>query len=112
MASSPLHIDLQKEDGLTLHWDDGTQSFYSIEYLRAHSPSADHRQLQEEMAKNPLTVLPSGMADQSGPLVAIDAKLVGNYAINITFSDGHKTGIYTWQYLRCIDPGQATSDTD
>jgi DUF971 family protein len=29
---------------------------------------------------------------------------VGNYAIKITFSDGHDTGIYSWVYLRSIDP--------
>ena len=28
-----------------------------------------------------------------------DAELVGNYAIRIVFSDGHDTGIYTWDYL-------------
>lgn len=112
MTSPPLHIDLKKDHGLTLHWDDGTQSFFPIDFLRAHSPAADHRQLQEEMAKNPLTVLPSGMGGQSGPLVATDAKLVGNYAINITFSDGHKTGIYTWSYLRSIDPSQPVSNSD
>ena len=112
MTTPPLHIDLKKDQGLTLHWEDGTKSFYPIEYLRAHSPAADHRQLQDEMARNPLTVLPSGMANQSGPITAVDAKLVGNYAINITFSDQHKTGIYTWSYLRSIDPRQSSTDTE
>jgi DUF971 family protein len=31
--------------------------------------------------------------------------MVGNYAIRIRFSDGHDTGIYSWAYLREIDPG-------
>jgi hypothetical protein len=58
------------------------------------------------MAKNPLTVLPSGAGGGSGggALVATGAELVGNYAIKITFSDGHDTGIYSWVYLRSIDP--------
>jgi hypothetical protein len=34
----------------------------------------------------------------------LDAALVGNYALKIRFSDGHDTGIYSWAYLRRIDP--------
>ena len=60
-------------------------------------------QLREEMARNPLTVLPPS-AGHAGPLEATGAELVGQYAIRITFSDGHDTGIYSWSYLRQIDP--------
>jgi DUF971 family protein len=70
------------------------------------SPSADARQLRTEQARNPLTVLPSSAAGPAaGPLVALSAEMVGNYAIRIRFSDGHDTGIYSWAYLREIDPG-------
>ena len=99
---APRHIDLKKDRGLTVEWQDGATSYYSIAYLRRMSPSADARELREKMQKNPLTVLPSSRA--SGPLVAVDAQLVGNYAIQITFSDGHGTGLYSWKYLREIDP--------
>ncbi len=102
---SPRNLDLKKDSGLTVEWSDGATSFYPIAYLRRMSPSAEARQLREELAKNPLTVLP--MARASGPLVAVDAELVGNYAIKIRFSDGHETGIYSWEYLREIDPGEA-----
>ena len=99
----PAKLDLKKDKGLTIEWADGTTSYYSITYLRRMSPSADMRQLREEMAKNPLTVLPAGTGG-SGPLTATGAELVGNYALKITFSDGHDTGIYSWVYLRSIDP--------
>lgn len=102
----PVHLDLKKDQGLTIQWADGTSSHYPIAYLRKMSPSADAKALREEMARNPLTVLPSSMAQHTGPLVAVDAELVGNYAIRIRFSDGHNTGIYSWRYLREIDPGQ------
>lgn len=65
------------------------------------SPSADARDLRERMAANPLTVLPATAA--VGPLTAVDAELVGRYAIRIRFSDGHDTGIYSWRYLRQLD---------
>lgn len=99
----PAKLDLKKDKGLAVQWADGTSSYYSIAYLRRMSPSADMKQLREEMAKNPLTVLPAG-AGGGGLLVATGAELVGNYAIKITFSDGHDTGIYSWVYLRSIDP--------
>lgn len=99
----PTRLDLKKDRGLTVEWPDGTASYYPVAYLRRMSPSADMRQLRDEMAKNPLTVLPGG-GRASGPLVAESAELVGNYAIRIRFSDGHDSGIYSWRYLREIDP--------
>lgn len=100
---APAAIDLKKDRGLTIQWADGSASYYSIAYLRRMSPSADMRQLRAEMQKNPLTVLPSS-AGATGPITAATAELVGNYAIRIRFSDGHDTGIYSWAYLREIDP--------
>jgi DUF971 family protein len=108
----PRNIDLKKDRGLTIEWADGTTSYYTIAYLRKMSPSAEMRDLREKMQKNPLTVLPSSMAKRAGggPLVAEDAELVGNYAIRIRFSDGHSTGIYSWEYLRAIDPAAPKPD--
>lgn len=99
---TPTNLDLKIDRGLTIQWADGTGSYYSIAYLRRMSPSADQRELRKHMRKDPLTVLPSAPA--SGELVATDAELVGNYAIKIVFSDGHASGIYTFAYLRQIDP--------
>ena len=93
-----------------MQWPDGSTSFYSIPYLRKMSPSADAKQLREEMARNPLTVLPASMAKQTGPLTAIDAEFVGNYAIRIRFSDGHETGLYSWKYLKEIDPAASRQE--
>lgn len=104
MEPAPRHIDLKKDRGLTVQWADGSTSTFSIAYLRKMSPSAEMRQLREEMATNPLAILPGGRA---GPLAAEGVEVVGNYAIRLRFSDGHQTGIYTWDYLRQIDPARA-----
>lgn len=101
---APVHLDLKKDRGLTVQWADGTTSYYSIVYLRKMSPSADMRQLRDEMVRNPLAILPAGLG---GTILATHAELVGNYAIKIVFSDGHDTGIYSWEYLRRIDPQRA-----
>ncbi len=109
---TPQHLDLKKDKGLTVLWSDGATSYYSIAYLRRMSPSADMKNLRESMAKNPLTVLPASKGT-TGPLVALGAELVGNYALKIRFSDGHDTGIYSWEYLREIDPeAPKASDTN
>jgi DUF971 family protein len=100
----PVHLDLKRDTALTVRWSDGTTSVYPIAYLRRMSPSADARQLREEMARNPLTVLPASAGRSSGPLTAEGAEMVGNYALRVRFSDGHDTGIYSWSYLREIDP--------
>ena len=103
---TPKHLDLDKTKGLTVQWQDGATSFYPIAYLRKMSPSAEQRALREQMARNPLTVLPASAAAHSGePLSATGAEMVGNYAVKIIFSDGHDTGIFSWEYLRQIDPG-------
>lgn len=107
----PTKIDLKKDRGLTVEWADGVTSYYSIPYLRKMSPSAEQRELREEMERNPLTVLPSSMANSAGDIAATNAELVGNYALRIEFSDGHRTGLYSWTYLREIDPALAGERT-
>jgi DUF971 family protein len=107
MTRPPRHLDLQRDRGLTVHWADGTSSFYPVEYLRRMSPSAETRKLREELERNPLTVLPNSAA-RAGPLTALSAELVGTYAVRIRFSDGHDTGLFSWSYLREIDPAPAS----
>lgn len=103
----PRRLELKKDEGLLVEWSEGRESFYPIALLRRMSPSAEMRKLREEQAKNPLTVLPASAARASsgGALRAESAELVGNYALRIRFSDGHETGLYSWAYLREIDPG-------
>jgi DUF971 family protein len=96
---TPLHFDVQKERGLRVEWDDRSTSFYPCDLLRRMSPSADSKATREDLAHNPLAILPS---TNSGPIAILDAHLVGNYAIRFTFSDGHSAGIYTWDYLRSL----------
>lgn len=106
---SPKHLDVKREKGITVQWNDGTVKFYSIVLLRKQSPSADARQLREEMARNPLTVLPaSALSSSDKPLTIVNVEPVGHYALRIIFSDGHNTGIYSWGYLWNL-PGEVVS---
>lgn len=103
---SPAHLELKKDHGLTVTWSDGSTSFYPIAHLRRMSPSADMRQLRDQIRSNPLTVLPVARTGRNIPLTVTSAELVGNYAIKLVFSDGHSSGIFSWTYLRGIDPSK------
>ena len=65
----------------------------STEFLRVHSPSAEVQGHSPEQA-----VLQVGKENVSINKI----EPVGNYAIKIFFSDGHDTGLYSWQYLHML----------
>lgn len=95
---------------MTVTWADGRVSFYPVVHLRKWSPSAEARELREQLASNPLTVLPTGAVSGDEPLTIVDVQRVGNYAVRIMFSDGHDTGIYSWRYLRDIELAARSGD--
>jgi DUF971 family protein len=106
----PRHLELKKTEALTIHWVDGRVTVYPVKHLRRLSPAADARQQREELAANPLAVLPASAVGSDEPLSIERLKLVGRYAIQIFFSDGHSTGIYSWEYLQQIDPTTTSPD--
>jgi len=107
MPPRPRQLDLNKEQGLSVLWEDGRKSFYPIPYLRKLSPSADMKALREQIAKNPLTVLPaSAVSKSSEPIRATGAELVGNYAIKNGGAGIINHTEHSWEYLREIDPSE------
>lgn len=99
---TPLDLDLQKDSALTVRWSDGKTSVFPVAALRRWSPSAEASEFRKAQASNPLTVMPAG-GGSSDPVVATSAELVGRYALRICFSDGHATGLFSWDYLRALD---------
>lgn len=90
-APIPTEITLhQKSQVLEITFADGKTSRLPAEFLRVHSPSAEvrgHGPGQE--------VLQAGKKNVE--IVAVEP--VGHYAIQLRFSDGHDTGIYSWDLL-------------
>ena len=90
-APIPTHLELHTASrALELRYADGVSYRLSCEYLRVHSPSAEvqgHGPGQQTL--------------QTGKkLVSIERiEAVGNYAIQLFFSDGHDSGIFSWSYL-------------
>jgi DUF971 family protein len=79
-----------KSRTLEVTFDDGSEFSLPFEFLRVYSPSAEvrgHGSGQE--------ILQTGKRDIQ--LTALEP--VGNYAVQPHFSDGHNTGIFSWDYL-------------
>lgn len=105
-AVTPKDLTVKLEaQRLLIEWQDGRGSTYDLGTLRRVCPCASCRTEREEQAKNPLTIL---KFDPAKARVS-SAKLVGNYAIQFTWSDGHNTGIFDFRFLRSIDDDAARS---
>ncbi len=91
---TPGKIQLHRQSRqLELHF--GEESWrLDAEYLRVHSPSA-------EVRGHGRAILQTGKKNVGIKQI----EKAGNYALKITFDDGHDTGIYTWGYLHdlCVN---------
>lgn len=96
----PTEITLHRgSKRLELAFDDGSRFDLPFEFLRVYSPSAEvrgHGPGQE--------TLQQGKRDVD----IVDIAPVGNYAIKPTFSDGHDSGLYSWDYLYALGRDQET----
>jgi len=94
----PTEIKLhQASRVMELSFADGTGFRMPYEYLRVYSPSAEvrgHGPGQEtlQVGKREVTI--------------IEVEPIGHYAIRPKFSDGHDTGIYSWEYLHDLGSRQ------
>ncbi|HEU5297172.1 MAG TPA: DUF971 domain-containing protein [Burkholderiaceae bacterium] len=90
-SPTPLSVTLHQQSRvLEIGFDDGQSYRLPFELLRVYSPSAEvqgHGPGQE--------VLQSGKRE----VQIDDIAMVGHYAIQPTFSDGHDSGIFSWAYL-------------
>jgi prepilin-type processing-associated H-X9-DG protein len=105
-ASVKIHVS--NGAGVDIGWADGHASHFDFVYLRDHCPCAtcnDERAKKESLADSS----PAFAASPALPMFkpkpkAQSAQAVGQYAIQISFSDGHSTGIYSYDLLRSICP--------
>jgi DUF971 family protein len=98
-ADEPKPVSLKREgDGLRIHWTDGLSTFATWRALRKACPCATCLDERKKPA-NPFRVL-SDREVAAGPPSPVGMKPVGSYAYQITWNDGHSTGIYTLHALR------------
>jgi len=89
-------IKLSSQNELSITWDDGHASIISLLTLRDNCPCAGC-QGETILLK---TYKPEPPKRLPGRYKLTGIQQVGHYAIQLTWGDGHSTGIYPWETLR------------
>ena len=106
ISTDPEHIAISKSKGIKIDWKDGHHSDYGLTFLRDKCPCANctgahgtpPRVPEAEQAKqDPFQMY-------KAPIKMLGVEPVGNYAIRIDWSDGHNSGIYSYDHFRRICP--------
>ena len=97
--------DIQQIGGeLAIKWDDGGESFVKLEKLRRYCPCAGcqgERDIMGHLYKGPEKPL----SPEAFRLVRVT--MVGGYAVQPVWADGHATGLYSFDYLRQLAAADA-----
>jgi DUF971 family protein len=104
-AKEPLKVRVHKTEGtgLEIDWKDGHHSSWTFSWLRNACPCATCHDEREKSGRTPGEAKPQSAAllpmykEPPRPLVVTP---VGRYALSFEWNDGHKSGIYSWDYLR------------
>lgn len=92
----PTALRLDENARLVIDWDDGESRLYRPVELRDQCPCATCR----EKRKQPPAELPILAPGEAAPLQIVTMQPMGAYAYAIQFSDGHNTGIFTFDLLK------------
>ncbi len=113
-AVTPMKVRVKKTDGtgVEISWADGHRSSWTFAWLRNACPCATCHEDRDKTGR------PVGEAKPKpgGPLVLYEAPVrplevtpVGKYALRFKWTDGHESGIYSWDYFRRVCPCAACS---
>jgi DUF971 family protein len=88
-------VEIRQDGGLSILWDDGHRAVYPPRELRLACKCA----LCEDEWSGERRLSPDAVA---ADIRLLETKPVGRYGLQLTWSDGHNTGIYTFDRLREI----------
>lgn len=95
---TPVQLQVIGQE-LALAWPDGSETYFPLEYLRRACPCATcggEPDVLGRIAKPKVSYSP-----ESFVLRKLD--VVGGYALQPVWGDGHSTGLYSWEFLRRLD---------
>jgi DUF971 family protein len=93
----PKKIQVLDKNRLLIKWNDETESEINLKYLRDECPCASCKG-ETILFK---TLRPPSITVKNASMYEItDIQIVGGYAIQVKWKDGHSTGIYTYNYLK------------
>lgn len=93
-GTEPERIERLGDSGLKVRWGDGHESLYPWALLRSSCPCAACREAPSRQAP-------------AADIRPLEVKPVGRYAFAVRWSDGHATGIFSFEYLRSLCPCEA-----
>ena len=103
--NDPEHIAISKSKGIEVDWKDGHHSSYTLGYLRDECPCATCTGAHGTEPQKTDYSAPAAAFPMFKPaLKMLNIEEVGAYALKIFWSDGHSSGIYSWDHLRGICP--------
>lgn len=91
----PVQIIEESDREVSIQWSNSDESTYSANQLRRSCPCAS---CVNEWTGEKILIAESVAQDLSFSHISI----VGRYALNFHFSDGHDTGIFSFEYLRSL----------
>ena len=95
----PISIKKANDRELSILWDDGHAGKSSLAYLRERCPCAG---CQGETVLLHTYVPPPPDQSTPGRYELAGIQQVGSYAVQLSWKDGHVTGIYAWSHLRAL----------
>jgi DUF971 family protein len=106
-STEPEHIAISKSKGIKIDWKDQHHSEYPLAYLRDECPCASctgaHGTAPQKSNYSGTELFPM----YKPALKMLEIEPIGSYAVRIVWSDGHNTGIYSFDHFRRICPCQA-----
>lgn len=102
MEAYPTALKLVAGGDLEITWSDQRRRQYTVGELRDHCPCATCRDKRRAAAESPPNLFPILTPGEARPLAIEGMKPVGSYAYSIAFSDGHNTGIFTFELLQAL----------
>lgn len=100
LSTDPEHIAISKSKGIKIDWKDGHHSEYGLVYLRDKCPCANCTGSHGTPPRQPEFDNPFQMFKPVLKMLTVEP--VGAYAVRINWSDGHNSGIYSWEHFRRI----------
>lgn len=91
---TPVQIQIRDKKYLHIKWDDNTESLIKLANLRRYCPCAVCNAEREEQGPDYIPIY------NTVQVTIKDIKVIGYYALNIKWEDGHSTGIYEYERLK------------
>ncbi len=101
MSLIPISLKRGEDRSIQIEWSDQTVSRWTAAELRKACPCATCREKHKAAVESPAPIkaLPILSLAEARPIEVQSMRPVGNYAYNIDFSDGHNSGLFTFELL-------------